>query len=231
MAADRYYDLTRLRTVVGVALLGMVGAELAYGVSNWQFLQLTDADSLGDEFDMRWAEFQEFEASVLGFYNFLLPACYLMGAIWLYRAARNAALLLPDARRISPIGALLWHLVPIASLFMPYRAMRQIHNSSTRPPRELNAPAPPVLRWWWGVWVVSSTLTMLAGLVLFTGYYADDSATLSGRQITSAMVEIVNAPLAVLAIWLWWQVVNLTTNLQQAARPAAPSNSVKEVIQ
>ena len=45
-----------------------------------------------------------------------------------------------------------------------------------------------------------------------------------------ALLDVVNTPLSILGIWLWWQVVTVITNLQKAARPAAPILS-EEVTQ
>ena len=53
------------------------------------------------------------------------------------------------------------------------------------------------------------------------------SAVMPSRPV----IDVLLAPLAVISIWLWWQVVTLITNLQKAAGPAAPTDSVQEVIQ
>lgn len=223
MAVERYFDLSGLRWMVGLALLVMAGAELAYGVSSWQYLTLAGDIANLDEaaLNVRWDAYQAFETSMLRVYQLALIACYVLGATWIYGAARNAARLVPDPDRISPAGAVGWYIVPIANLFMPFRAMRQIFNSSTRPPRSLDADAPPLLRWWWGMWLLVAAIVM-AALVL----PADPD---TGMVTTAALIDVAYTPLAVLSIWLWWQVVTQITNLQKAARPAAPTLS-EEVI-
>lgn len=227
MAVERYYDLGRLRIAVGLALLVMAAAELAYGVSSWQYLQLAgqiaDGALTEAEIDARWTAFLAFETPMLRVYQIALIACYVLGASWILGAARNAARLVPDPRRISPGGALGWYLVPIANLFVPFQAMRQIFNSSTRPPRELDAPAPSVLHWWWGVWLLVSAIVVIT-LLLPVGPDTDMVAT-------TALIDVVNTPLSVAGLWLWWQVVTVITHLQRAARPDAPTNSAQEVIQ
>ena len=224
MAAERYYDLSRLRLVVGLALLVMAGAELAYGVSSWQYLSLVgDLANLDDAaLNVRWDAYQAFEAPMLRVYQLALIACYVLGATWTWGAAWNAARLVPNPDRISAGGAVGWYLVPIANLFMPYRAMRQIFNSSTRPPRPLDADAPALLRWWWGMWL------LVAVIVMVSLFMPPDPDT---DMVTKmALLDVVNTPLSVLSIWLWWQVVTVITNLQKAARPAAPTFS-EEVTQ
>ena len=227
MAVNPYYDLRKLRGVIGGALLVMAAVELAYGVSSWQYLGLARdmaAGTLADaDYNARWADFQALETPVIALYTPILAICYALGAVWTLGAARNAARLLPDPRRITPAGAVWWHIVPIASLFMPFRAMRQIFNSSTRPVRELDAPAPRLLVWWWAAWLVNSTLALVS---LFL---PPDPGT--EMVSNTALLDVINTPIALVAIWLWWQVVTLITNLQRAARPNAPTNSVQEVIQ
>ena len=230
MAAERYHDLTRLRGLIGLALLAMAWLELAYGVTSWQFLSVTRAmadEALTEtERDALWAGFQALESPVVALYGIVLLACYLLGAVWTYGAASNAARLVPDERRIGPEGAVGWYIVPIASLFMPFRAMGQVLNSSIRPPRDLDAPAPPLLRWWWGVWLTSSGLALLAMLIPLNARPGADAVV---SHVRAARIDVINTPLAVLSIWLWWQVVTLITHLQKAARPAAPTLS-EEVI-
>lgn len=223
MAVERYYDLTRLSWLVGLALLIMAGAELAYGVSSWQYLSLAGDIANLDEaaLNTRWDAYQAFEAPMLRVYQIALIACYVLGATWTWGAARNAARLVPDPDRITAAGAVGWYLVPIGNLFMPYRAMRQIYNSSTRPPRALDAEAPALLRWWWAIWLLVAALVM-AALVL----PPDPDTDMVTKM---ALLDVVNTPLSILGIWLWWQVVTQITNLQKAARPAAPTFS-EEVI-
>ncbi|MBA4490823.1 DUF4328 domain-containing protein [Paracoccus sp. S1E-3] len=224
MAVERYYDLTRLRLVLGLALLVMVGAELAYGVSSWQYLSLAGeiADGLdAAALDARWNAYQAFEAPMLRVYQIALIACYVLGATWTWCAAWNAARLVPDPARVSATGAVGWYLVPVANLFMPFRAMRQIYNSSTRPSRPLGAAAPALLRWWWALWL------LVAALVLLALFLPADPDT---DMVTNmALVDVLNTPLSILGIWLWWQVVTVITNLQKATRPAAPTFS-EEVV-
>ena len=225
MAVERYHDLTAVRRLVGLALLVMAGADLAYGVSSWQYLSLAgDIANLDDTaLNARWEAYRAFEAPMLRIYHIAMIACYVLGATWTWGAARNAARLVPGPDRISAAGAVGWYIVPIGNLFMPYRAMRQIFNSSTRPPRELNAPAPSVLRWWWGIWLLVSAIVVIT-LVLPIGPDGD-------MMSATALIDVINTPLSVLSLWLWWQVVTLITHLQRAARPDAPTNSAQEVIQ
>lgn len=218
------HNLSRLRRWNGLAMLPLAVLELAYGVSNWQYLNLQHAEETGGttaEIDARWLAFQNMEELVMNAYMIVTLLCLVLGGTWIYGAVKNAAILDPGPRRISPGWAIGWHVIPFANLFMPFRAMKQTWNSSVQPPRPLDSPAPPVLTWWWGLWLATMALGFLAiGLSLNmdpAGYAA------------AAWVDIANTPLMVASIYLWWLVIDQITDLQAGRRTATHSH--KEVIQ
>ena len=47
-----------------------------------------------------------------------------------------------------------WYFVPIAWFWKPYQAMREIWRASVNPSDWRGAPVSPLLRWWWGLWMV-----------------------------------------------------------------------------
>ena len=222
MSANSLTGLSRLRRFNGAALLAMAAVELVYGVISIQYLELLFADPVN--LDQEWAGFQARHDRVVSIYSIILVACNILGATWVYGAVRNADLLDPDRQRISPGWAIGWHLVPIANFFMPYRAMKQTYNSSTRPARELDAPLPRLFPVWWGFWLATNMAVIIPGFI-----YGD--ATPSDRMLVFAGVtDVVLAPLSVVAIYLWWMVITRITDLQGAPRPGA-FHSNKEVIQ
>ena len=61
----------------------------------------------------------------------------------------------------TPAWAVAWFFIPVANLFMPYRAMREIYRASepTRFGRDWgDAEVPPMLPLWWGTWVALGVL-------------------------------------------------------------------------
>lgn len=218
-------DLSRLlRNVLYVTIL----AELIYGVHSWQLMgfidqimasQITDAqiDERADGLDQM--------GRLIGFgYLIMIALCFLLSALWIMRASKNAATLAPHKDRISPGWAVGWYLVPFANLFMPYQAMRQTYNGSLTPPAELNAPPPGLFRWWWALWLITGVLATYSFRLTM-----DPSATLEALKL-STVLDIANTPLSVISIWLWLQVIQSVTRLQQGrGDPAGTARPLSEV--
>jgi hypothetical protein len=85
----------------------------------------------------RYIEFSDllkFGSIILNIF-FLLSylACVGLILLWIFRTHRNAALFQSAEPSITPGWALGWFFVPIANLWMPYRAMRQLWLASTVP--------------------------------------------------------------------------------------------------
>ena len=75
-------------------------------------------------------------------------------AKWIYRVNLNARVLAPD-KSIGPGWAVGWLFVPLAGLFMPFRAMRETWQISQQPQNWRTVGVPPLLRRWWGCWLAT----------------------------------------------------------------------------
>ena len=69
--------------------------------------------------------------------------------VWMYRAAANLGELRPGAITMSPSACVGWWFVPVASLVMPFRAMKQVYLASVA------SPTTGLLPIWWTLWIVS----------------------------------------------------------------------------
>jgi hypothetical protein len=85
----------------------------------------------------------------------LLGVCGLVSCIlyfiWKYRATANLWLLDAHVAEVRPGWAVGWYFIPLANLWMPYVAMRQ-----------LVEPFSGRAGWWWALGIVSSILTNIA---------------------------------------------------------------------
>lgn len=82
----------------------------------------------------------EFTAS-LGFYG-----CFL---VWTYRASRNAHALSLSKMNYTPIMAVVWNFIPIANIWHPYQAMKEIWQVSANPHNWKNLQTYLILPIWW----------------------------------------------------------------------------------
>lgn len=82
-------------------------------------------------------------------------------AMWIYRAAANVVAARVPGFSYTPGWAVGWYFIPIANLFKPFSAMRQIWNASHgERDRQLNHTS-GLLALWWGCWILSSIGTLI----------------------------------------------------------------------
>jgi len=74
---------------------------------------------------------------------------------WTYRVVANARLFDP-AMPFRPGWAIGWHFIPLGCLWKPFEYFAEAWRVSQRPAPSAMAGAPPILRWWWGLWLVTN---------------------------------------------------------------------------
>lgn len=114
----------------------------------------------------------------------LLVLTGILWMVWQYRAHTNLSLLQPV--RFRP-GAVWWWIVPVASLFMPYRAVRELS--------EAGLDQPALRRWWWGLFIAWN-----AGSGLFFQLPQLLGASLAVVESLSIVAGVIGLLAAVLAI-------------------------------
>jgi hypothetical protein len=90
-----------------------------------------------------------------------LIVCGILFFVWSYQAMSVAHELTPTLT-ISPGWSIGWYFVPIATLWKPYEAMREIWAGSASD-NETAAHA-PLIGWWWAAWIVRGILGGVAGV-------------------------------------------------------------------
>lgn len=134
--------------------------------------------------------------------------------MWTYRAAANAKYLEDAPMRISPGMAVGWYFVPIASLWMPFRSMKEIAQRSSM---SGDAPAGLNLGWWWFLWIA----TAFGGNVLLRMVLsADDVNSIMAAGWMSLVVDVATLPL----VFIYVRLIEGITQMQafKAANPVPP---------
>lgn len=83
--------------------------------------------------------------------------CVVVSAMWLHAASANLAAR-GERMHHSPIGAWGWYFLPVANLFMPLRAMKEIWAHSLG----ANGGSDPLLVRWWSAWIVGNIAMSMA---------------------------------------------------------------------
>ena len=124
-------------------------------------------------------------AVVLGI---LAPVFFL---VWFHRAAKNVRAFGHDGLEYSPGWCVGWWFIPLAMLWKPYRAMKEVFRASDpEAVREgsssewLLRPVPAMLGLWWGAWIVSKMIDRVSSRI-------HDVSTASTLGIVAALVSMV----------------------------------------
>lgn len=123
-------------------------------------------------------------------------------AMWIYRGHRNLHDAgIPDLK-FSPGWAVGWYFVPIAFLFMPFQAMRELWTASHHRADSFSAPAPGNLGMWWAFWIIGNILGNISfrmsdvgdgSVALITGLGSSVGTIVAAWLLTRIMQDITVA--------------------------------------
>lgn len=85
---------------------------------------------------------------------FILSVVFV--AMWIHRAHANLRAANLDGLEFTPGWAVGWYFIPIANLFKPFQAMRELWNASTGAEYRLEGVAPTEVKLWWACWIISN---------------------------------------------------------------------------
>lgn len=125
--------------------------------------------------------------------------------LWIYRAHAN----LREAGReieYSPGWAVGWYFIPIANLFKPFGAMRELWSESHLSEDSYGGEAPGNLAPWWGAWIIGS---ILSNVSLRLSLMGDGS-----NQQIAIILSVAANVFIIVAAWLIYQIVGTITQAQ-----------------
>lgn len=130
--------------------------------------------------------------------------------MWTYRANHNARQLGAVDMRFTPGWAVGWYFIPIAWFWKPYQAMTEIWRASVNPSDSGATPVSPLLRWWWGLWVVPFWGLGIVDIVAFE--VLDEASTETVEAATALVANLLDIPLALVLA----AIIGAVTQLQTA---------------
>lgn len=128
---------------------------------------------------------------------------------WIYRVNLNASLLAPS-KEVRPAWAVGWYFIPFAALYMPFKAMRETWQISQSPQGWRNVETPPLLRWWWGLFILNGLLGNISTRLSFSAKSVDEVASSNQFNVLTSIV-------AVALILVLMAVVRRVTEVQSQA--------------
>ncbi|HEY9236956.1 MAG TPA: DUF4328 domain-containing protein [Phenylobacterium sp.] len=158
---------------------------------------------------------------LLGLFSILYLLTYAMAGIvtlkWIYRINLNAKALAPD-KQVSPVWAVGWYFIPFASLFMPFKAMRETWQISRSPDTWREEPVPALLRWWWGLYIASSSISLASSRL-------DMAAATVGDMALASLLTLLATPLTLALCLVLMRIVRRISETQTAKLPGATSSA------
>lgn len=152
----------------------------------------------------------------------LLLVTLLVGGVawfvWQYRATKNLAYLGIEGREFTPGMAVVWWLIPFASLVKPFQAMRELWAASESPGSWKPPRAPSTMIWWWAGWVSATILWVFASTMM---QQAGSPREFMNGAYVAVVADVVAVATGVLAPVVVWGVV-ARQERAPAAVPAAP---------
>lgn len=141
-------------------------------------------------------------------YLFMSIACIIGVSMWIHRAHANLFAAGFEGLEFTPGWSVGWFFVPVACLFKPFQAMRELWNSSHLQEDGFSAPAPRMLSLWWGFWIVGSIVGNLG-------------VNLSGISGAMTAFNLIAYILRIVAAWLLIRIVADVTEAQTSQMTAA----------
>jgi hypothetical protein len=181
-----FKDPSGITRAAVIAVWAYLASESAYGLSS--LLMIVSPEAFFGVFDLM----------ITGSVALLLTvgtlAAMVLVGCWTYRVSANAHTL-SDELTITPGWAVGWHFIPIANLFKPFQAIKEAWMASHH--RDWNGgPTPPLLAWWWGLWIVTNMLANIS----FRLQLSHDFETAQSAFAVDAAAALLNVPLCLVLI-------------------------------
>ena len=201
--------------LVVIFLYAGIAVALIHLLFNFFLLVIIPQTTLGDLIvlgEETWVDMMQVLLSLLQFLIFVATAVLFL--MWIHRAYRNLSALGVSRLEYTPGWAVGWFFVPFASLFVPYRVMKEMwvrSGSQVNAQTVIHSPqggSLSLLGWWWGFWVVSNFLDQ----AVFRMYRLPETPDM---LFTIAKVEIVADAVSIVAAFLAIQVVKGISERQE----------------
>ncbi len=160
--------------------------------------------------DMNAIELSTLTAVFAVFYVAQLPVligCIVVVAMWIHRAHTNLIDAGHSDLEFSPGWAVGWYFIPIANLFKPFQAMKELWNTSFGLSNDFGGEAPFDIKAWWGCWILGNIIGWQS-----TRLSLNDDA---GAYQISLIMGVVSSILSIAAAYYLIGMIREITNVQE----------------
>lgn len=118
---------------------------------------------------------------------------------WIYRANLNCRGFGAQGMKFTPGWSIGWYFIPIAALWKPYQAMKEIWKVSTNPINWQKEDGSSLLCWWWALWLIYGILGQASFRLSMR---ANTISSLQTSTTVSIILGIIDIPLYIVAVSL-----------------------------
>jgi hypothetical protein len=138
---------------------------------------------------------------------------------WIFRADKNLHARNVPGLTFTPGWCVGWFFVPIAGLWKPYQAMKEIWSASLDPANR-SVERPAMLPLWWALYLISNFAGVTSARLALTGTSIDMFLVSSGLSMVSAVMSI---PEAIVLILIVKQITEAQGRIPELGEAPAPS--------
>lgn len=207
--------------LIGFLVLGIV-VSIVSVVSNWMQLEFLWKLQSGD-YDQSSlmtlaTQNDDRQSIVTSAYAIPILGNIILFCFWINLVARNTRAMGAENMKISPRWAVGWFFIPVASLYMPYRAMKEIWCASKAPKAWETVERGSILPWWWALFLIVSVVGKIEIRFAITAKTVPELIRSTHVSIVSDFIYLI-ACLTVIA--LVWQIREFQSNPDKQISDAA----------
>ena len=213
--SDQYRDATSLNLWTLRFQYAHVAMSVIAIVSGYMQLEVLQAMDLGafesQEAMEAAAEANDTRQQIVAIFQLLVYiTAGVLSLMWIHRACFNARVR-ATYMRFTPGWAVGWYFIPIANLWKPYQAMKEIWETTDAQANKSMTEGAWLLGWWWTFWIVSNILANAAFRMSLRAESIDELLSMTKVMLASDLIDI---PLTILFI----QIVRKISSAQEIAR-------------
>ena len=186
----KYFLYLQIAASLIAIVSGVMEYQLLSDFENGRYASQQEAIADGEANDRRQQVVSIFALSVFIVSGFLILK-------WIHRANYNARQLGAQNMDFTPGWSIGWYFVPIALLWKPYQAMKEIWKASHSPDDWTNVKVSGLLPWWWFLWLVNGFIGQIAFRFSMGAQELDQLMTVN---ILMQIVDITGVPLSLITL-------------------------------
>jgi len=192
-------------TYIGLSALSLVST----GMLNSFIISMENGLYYDNTLMMQKAEAHDLRESIIALFFIVINiVCIISFLRWTYKSSQISHLSGAKDLKFSPGWSVGWFFIPIATLWKPYQAFKQIYQVSIQVVDWKNVSIPSEARWWWGLFILTSIINNF----LFRIYLSMDVYENSAIFSTIFIIEIIVATIETITILI---IIKLVKGISQ----------------